>query len=114
MEVLVVVCCFSLTLHLQNFDIIGFDPRGINNTRPLLACFPDHLAAAAHAIEESAYGWPDTSSVAFDNLWAMKRAFSEGCSERAAKEVCLELSEIQLLPTKFEEIGILISKLILG
>ncbi|KAK5175454.1 uncharacterized protein LTR77_000593 [Saxophila tyrrhenica] len=68
------------------FDIIGFDPRGVNNTRPLFTCFPDHLAAAAWALEEDANGFMDTSDIAFDNVWASKRAMAEGCSKRWAEE----------------------------
>ncbi|KAK4628571.1 uncharacterized protein CLAFUR5_04612 [Fulvia fulva] len=67
----------------KNFDIIGFDPRAINNTRPILSCFPDHTTAAAHNIAEETYGWFNTSNIAFDNLWASKRAVAEGCSRRA-------------------------------
>ena len=71
----------------QHFDIIGFDPRGVNNTRPSLSCFPDHLAAAAWSIEEDAHGMIGASDTSFDYLWASKRAMAEGCSKRAADEV---------------------------
>ena len=72
----------------QHYDIIGFDPRGINNTRPLMTCFPNHLDAAVAAIEDSAHGMMDTSDVAFDILWASKRAVADGCSKRLAEQVC--------------------------
>jgi len=42
---------------VQHFDIIGFDPRGVNNTRPMLTCFPNYLEAAADAIETEAHGY---------------------------------------------------------
>jgi len=71
----------------QYFDIIGFDPRGVNNTRPLLTCFPNHLEAAVAALEEDAHGMIGTSDTSFDNLWASKRAMAEGCSRRTAEEV---------------------------
>ncbi|KAI7023496.1 hypothetical protein KC355_g1693 [Hortaea werneckii] len=69
-----------------HFDIIGFDPRGINNSRPVLNCFPNHLEAAASTIEENAHGMIGTSDISFDYLWASKRALAEGCSKRAAEE----------------------------
>ncbi|KAI7490048.1 hypothetical protein KC351_g838 [Hortaea werneckii] len=68
------------------FDIIGFDPRGINNSRPVLNCFPNHLESAARTIEEHAHGMIGTSDTSFDYLWASKRAMAEACSKRAAKE----------------------------
>jgi len=74
-------------MSLQYFDIIGFDPRGINASRPLLTCFPNHLEAAAHSIDEDAHGMIGTSDTSFDYLWASKRAVVEGCSRRAAEEV---------------------------
>ncbi|KAK5125923.1 hypothetical protein LTR85_011278 [Meristemomyces frigidus] len=70
----------------KHFDIISFDPRGVNNTRPQLSCFPNHLEAAAHTLEEQAFGMIDTSDTSFDNLWASKRAIAEGCSKRAAEK----------------------------
>lgn len=71
----------------QNFDVIGFDPRGVNNTRPSLRCFPNHLDAAIWSIEQDTLGYMDTSDTAFDNAWASHRAMAGGCSTRAAKEV---------------------------
>ncbi|KAK5727750.1 hypothetical protein LTR17_012512 [Elasticomyces elasticus] len=68
------------------FDIIGFDPRGVNNSRPLMTCFPNRIEAAVYGLEEEAYGYIGTSDTSFDNLWASKRAVAEGCSERTAKE----------------------------
>ncbi|KAK4540432.1 hypothetical protein LTR36_009178 [Oleoguttula mirabilis] len=70
----------------KHFDIISFDPRGVNNTRPMLTCFPNHLEAAAYSLVEQAYGMIDSSDTSFDNLWAGKRAVAEGCSKRAAEE----------------------------
>ncbi|KAI7477580.1 hypothetical protein KC357_g4537 [Hortaea werneckii] len=72
--------------HPRYFDIIGFDPRGINNSRPVLNCFPNHLESAASTIEEHAHGMIGTSDTSFDYLWASKRAMAEACSKRAAEE----------------------------
>lgn len=70
----------------KHFDIIGFDPRGVNNTRPMLTCFPNYLEAAADIIETEAHGYIGSSDTSFDYLWASKRAMAEGCSKRAAEE----------------------------
>ncbi|KAF2767835.1 hypothetical protein EJ03DRAFT_328854 [Teratosphaeria nubilosa] len=70
----------------RNFDIIGFDPRGVNNTRPQLFCAPNHLEAARQAIEEDAHGFIDSSDTAFNYLWARKRAWADDCSRRAASQ----------------------------
>lgn len=78
---------FQLLMMFQYFDIIGLDPRGINNTRPLILCYPDRLAGAAAKIESSAHGYIGTSDTAFDNLWASKRAVAESCSKRAIDDV---------------------------
>ncbi|GAB1739660.1 hypothetical protein NU219Hw_g4605t2 [Hortaea werneckii] len=72
--------------HPKYFDIIGFDPRGINNSRPVLNCFPNHLEAAASTIEGNAHGMIGTSDTSFDYVWASKRAMAEGCSKRQAEE----------------------------
>ncbi|KAK3068675.1 hypothetical protein LTR53_013562 [Teratosphaeriaceae sp. CCFEE 6253] len=70
----------------KHFDVIGFDPRGINNTEPLMICFPDRIEAAIYSLEEEAHGYIGTSDTSFDNLWASKRAVAEGCSKRMAEE----------------------------
>jgi len=69
------------------FDIISFDPRGVNASRPLLTCFPDRIEAAIYNLEEEAHGYIGTSDTSFDNLWASKRAVADGCSKRMADEV---------------------------
>ncbi|TKA78278.1 hypothetical protein B0A55_04752 [Friedmanniomyces simplex] len=73
-------------LDARYFDIIGFDPRGINNTQPILTCFPNRIEAAIYSLEEEAHGYIGTSDTSFDNLWASKRAVAEGCSKKTAEE----------------------------
>ncbi|QIW97717.1 hypothetical protein AMS68_003235 [Peltaster fructicola] len=70
----------------KNFDIISFDPRGVNNTRPALQCFPNHLELATWVIEQRAVGYIGDTATSFDNLWSRYRAVAEGCSQRAAKD----------------------------
>ena len=83
------LCKYYPLTSFQNFDVIGFDPRGVNNSRPLLTCFPNHLESAIYNLEEDAHGMIDTSDTSFDDLWASKRALAEGCSKRAMDEVSL-------------------------
>lgn len=53
---------------IQHFDIIGFDPRGVNNTRPMLTCFPNYLEAAADIIETEAHGYIGMSNGVYDHF----------------------------------------------
>ena len=66
-----------------HFDVIGFDPRGVNHTTPSFNCFPDHVQATAFQLESLAIGALDTSDASFDTHWARMRALASGCSKRA-------------------------------
>jgi pimeloyl-ACP methyl ester carboxylesterase len=57
----------------------------VNNTLPVVACFPNYLEGAAHAIEEDSHGYIGESDTAYDYIWASKRALADGCSKRAAE-----------------------------
>ncbi|KAI5257360.1 hypothetical protein E4T42_00994 [Aureobasidium subglaciale] len=65
------------------FDIISFDPRGVNNTQPTFQCFPDFIERLTFEKELEAYGAPGSSNVAFSNLWARVRTHADSCSKRA-------------------------------
>ncbi|GAB7356483.1 hypothetical protein MBLNU459_g7244t2 [Dothideomycetes sp. NU459] len=67
----------------KHFDIISFDPRGVNNTRPFLSCFPDTVALTTYDIETAASGVFGSSDMAYKLNWARARAMAEGCSRRA-------------------------------
>lgn len=75
-------------LSAKNFDIISFDPRGVNNTRPIVSCFPDRLGATVWDLEKYAEGFIGDTTAAFDNLWARYQGFAAGCSERYDDQVC--------------------------
>ena len=64
------------------FDILGIDPRGVNNSTPRLTCFPNNMAKDAWVLEYAAEGVLGSSDQALANLWARSLALSEGCSRR--------------------------------
>ncbi|KAJ8606171.1 hypothetical protein MRB53_041178 [Persea americana] len=69
----------------KNFDIIGFDPRGVNNTTPMLSCFADDIEAGKWESEKHAIGYIGDTDTSFDQLWTRMRAFGDSCSTRAAE-----------------------------
>lgn len=66
----------------KNFDIFGFDPRGVNNTEPFFACQPNALERALFDLENEAIGLLDTSEASFDAHWTRQRIVAESCSKR--------------------------------
>ena len=62
------------------FDIIGFDPRGINNTTPTASCFPDDLSRELWELLRHTEGI--VSNITFPYVWSRIESFSEGCSKR--------------------------------
>ena len=67
------------------FDILGIDPRGINNTTPRLTCFPNSVAEDIWALEVASEGVLGSSDFVLTNLWARTTALSEGCTRRIKK-----------------------------
>ncbi|KAG9637629.1 hypothetical protein KCU64_g14125, partial [Aureobasidium melanogenum] len=65
------------------FDVISFDPRGVNNTRPTFQCFPSFIERLTFEKELLAYGVPGSSDMAFTNQWARVRTLADSCSKRA-------------------------------
>lgn len=64
------------------FDIIGFDPRGVNHSRPLLTCFPDSFARQTWNLQASAEGLLGSSETSLRTAWRRATALSAGCSSR--------------------------------
>ncbi|KAK4940167.1 hypothetical protein LTR10_019702 [Elasticomyces elasticus] len=64
------------------FDIIGFDPRGVNHSRPLLTCFPDNFARSTWTIQAGAEGLLGSSETSLRTAWRRATALSTGCSSR--------------------------------
>ena len=63
------------------FDIIGFDPRGIGETRPLAECLPDDPSAWSWALRENSEGILSSSDAALGRLWSMTHAFGSVCKD---------------------------------
>ncbi|PWY83504.1 hypothetical protein BO70DRAFT_370735 [Aspergillus heteromorphus CBS 117.55] len=63
------------------FDVIGFDPRGINNTTPNFSCFRNPMARKAWLLQSAAEGILGSSEGAFNTLWARYEAFGMSCSQ---------------------------------
>ncbi|EXJ92764.1 hypothetical protein A1O3_01316 [Capronia epimyces CBS 606.96] len=64
----------------RSFDIIGFDPRGVNHSTPVLACFPDSVARQTWQLQVQAEGLLGSSEGSLRTAWRRARAFADGCS----------------------------------
>ena len=65
------------------FDIMSFDPRGVNKTTPHFSCFPDPLSRSLWYMQSGAEGILGSSEDSFINVWTRTKAVSEGCSKRS-------------------------------
>ncbi|KAI9843251.1 MAG: hypothetical protein M1837_006540 [Sclerophora amabilis] len=81
------------------FDVIGFDPRGVNNTTPVFSCFPDAFSRQVWGLESHAEGLLGSSENSFANLWARSQALSHGCSRMAASGEGAETELSQFMNT---------------
>lgn len=64
------------------FDIISFDPRGVNHTTPTIACFPDNASRQRWDLQTTAEGLLGSSTGSLRSKWRRARAIAEGCSAR--------------------------------
>lgn len=63
------------------FDIIGFDPRGVNNTEPRSDCVVDSASRWSWRLREESEGHLDSSDAALGRLWAMAAAYGTVCKQ---------------------------------
>ncbi|KAI7971346.1 hypothetical protein EIK77_002458 [Talaromyces pinophilus] len=63
------------------FDIIGFDPRGVNNTTPQFSCFPSLLSKVNFGLQAEADGILGSSADSLMRNWQRAAALSQSCSE---------------------------------
>lgn len=66
------------------YDILGMDPRGVNNTTPRYSCFPTAASRDIWILQSGAEGIIGSSDNAYDNVFERSKALSESCSKRAA------------------------------
>lgn len=66
------------------YDILGMDPRGVNNTTPRYSCFPTAASREIWTLQSDAQGIIGSSNTAFDSVFERTKALSEGCSRRTA------------------------------
>ena len=62
------------------YDILGFDPRGVNNTTPTMSCFSNAPSFRRWKTQLQAFGLPGSSNTSFMQAWAANSALSETCS----------------------------------
>jgi pimeloyl-ACP methyl ester carboxylesterase len=67
------------------FDIIGFDPRGVNNTTPTISCFPDDGARQFWAVQSQAQGLLSDNRT-FPYVYGRTQALAESCSHILSHE----------------------------
>ena len=67
------------------FDIIGFDPRGVNNTTPGVSCFPDEFSRLNWDLQQEAEGMLGSGSDSLTRNWQRSLAFSQSCSDMISK-----------------------------
>ncbi len=66
------------------YDILGMDPRGVNNTTPRYSCFPTSASREIWDLQSEAQGIIGSSDNVFDTVFERTKALSEGCSRRIA------------------------------
>lgn len=63
------------------FDVIGFDPRGVNNTTPFHTCFSDPGEQVAWGLRDT--GVLGSPEINFEFLYAKHEALAAGCAEQS-------------------------------
>ena len=61
------------------FDVISFDPRGVNHTVPQLNCFPNTFNRLVWSLGADAEGIIGSSDTAFDEKWTRYLSRSSTC-----------------------------------
>lgn len=75
-------------INVQNspkyYDLLGVDPRGVNNTTPRYSCFPTAASRDIWTLQSEAQGMIGSSNDVFDSVFERTKALSKGCSKRTA------------------------------
>lgn len=67
------------------YDIIGFDPRGVNNTTPSPSCFPDDMSRQFWQVAREATG-SLAGNATFPLVWSRNKALAESCSKKMSED----------------------------
>lgn len=70
------------SLEEKYFDIVGFDPRGINHSSPHMNCFPDSDSRLTWTLQANAEGNIGSSETALHTKWARFESRSKACLRR--------------------------------
>ncbi|PYH45378.1 alpha/beta hydrolase [Aspergillus saccharolyticus JOP 1030-1] len=62
------------------YDIVSFDPRGVNNTSPAFSCFLDSAARQAWKLQVASEGILGSSDGVFDSRWARHESLGLTCA----------------------------------
>ena len=94
------------------FDIIAFDPRGINNTTPSSSCFPNDVTAHAWTLTNRAQAWP-VSNETFNNTWSRISSLSQSCTWRLSSEDAdvMEVGRFMSTPSVVEDMVAIVEAL---
>jgi pimeloyl-ACP methyl ester carboxylesterase len=92
------------------FDIIGFDPRGINNTTPSTDCFPDDVTLGAWAQQARGQGFP-RSNESFAFSWSRQISMAKSCSWRLGQDDVMEIGRYMSTPSVVEDMLVMIEAL---
>ncbi|KAG2019048.1 hypothetical protein GB937_005338 [Aspergillus fischeri] len=71
----------TANLLARYFDIIGFDPRGVNNTTPGFSCFPDSFSQRNWELQVEADGMLGSSNDSLMRNWQRALTLGGACSK---------------------------------
>ncbi|KIW30231.1 uncharacterized protein PV07_05990 [Cladophialophora immunda] len=71
----------SSNLSIKYFDVLGFDPCGVNNTSPRFECFTNFFSRQSWTLFTNHVDVFGSSDTAFDGLWARTIALAHSCSD---------------------------------
>ena len=72
------------------FDLLSWDPRGVNHTTPAVQCFSDSFHRESWNSQLAAIGLDLSDDAVFSSVWSRTRALSASCSQ-PSKESDLDL-----------------------
>jgi pimeloyl-ACP methyl ester carboxylesterase len=64
------------------YDILGFDPRGVNNTTPGFNCFPNMFSRRNWELQKEAEGMLGSSEDSLVRNWQRNKGLASGCSKQ--------------------------------